>query len=33
MSVVWAIAVRELRSYFRVPMGWIIVALYLVLTG
>jgi ABC-2 type transport system permease protein len=28
-----AIAGRELRSYFRVPTGWIVVALYLLLTG
>jgi len=28
-----AIATRELRSFFRVPAGWVIVALYLFLTG
>ena len=33
MSVVWTIASRELRSFFRVPMGWVVIALYLVLTG
>lgn len=27
------IASRELRSFFRVPTGWIVVALYLLLTG
>ncbi|MCC6659289.1 MAG: ABC transporter permease [Phycisphaerales bacterium] len=28
-----AIAVREYRSLFRVPVGWIVIALYLFLTG
>lgn len=28
-----AIATRELRSLFRVPVGWIVIALYLFLTG
>jgi ABC-2 type transport system permease protein len=29
----WAIATRELRSFFRVPMGWVVMALYLLLAG
>ena len=33
MSHCWTIAWRELRSFFRVPMGWVIIALYLVLAG
>ncbi len=28
-----AIATREFRSYFRLPVGWIVMALYLFLTG
>ncbi|MBS0195623.1 MAG: ABC transporter permease subunit [Planctomycetes bacterium] len=33
MKGCWAIASRELGSYFRQPAGWIIIALYLFLTG
>jgi gliding motility-associated transport system permease protein len=33
MSVAWTIAWREVCSFFRVPTGWIVVALYLLLTG
>jgi ABC-2 type transport system permease protein len=33
VSTIWTIASREARSFFRVPMGWVVVALYLVLTG
>ena len=33
MSQVAAIAGREFRSFFRVPMGWVIIALYLLLAG
>jgi ABC-2 type transport system permease protein len=33
MSATAAIATRELGSYFRQPAGWIIIALYLFLTG
>ena len=33
MSLVLTIASRELRSFFRVPTGWIVVALYLLLAG
>ena len=33
MSQVAAIAWREFRSFFRVPMGWVIIALYLLLAG
>lgn len=33
MSQVLTIASRELRSFFRVPTGWIVVALYLLLAG
>ena len=33
MNHAWTIAWRELRSFFRVPMGWVIIALYLVLAG
>lgn len=29
----WALARRELSSYFRQPAGWIIIALFLLLTG
>jgi ABC-2 type transport system permease protein len=29
----WAIAWREWRSFFRVPLGWIAIAFYLLLTG
>lgn len=28
-----AIAAREFRSYFRLPVGWVVIALYLFLTG
>ena len=33
MSQVWTIALREMRSFFRVPTGWVVVALYLLLAG
>lgn len=33
MTGVLTIAIRELRSYFRLPVGWIVAALYLSLTG
>ncbi len=33
MTQALTIAWRELRSFFRVPTGWIVVALYLLLTG
>ncbi len=33
MTGAWAIATRELSAYFRQPAGWIIIALYLLLTG
>jgi ABC-2 type transport system permease protein len=29
----WALARRELSSYFRQPAGWIVIALFLLLTG
>jgi ABC-2 type transport system permease protein len=29
----WAIALREFRSFFRIPLGWVAVALYLFLAG
>lgn len=28
-----AIAAREFRSFFRLPVGWVVIALYLLLTG
>ncbi|MEX2218916.1 MAG: ABC transporter permease [Phycisphaerales bacterium] len=33
MRGAWTIAFREFRSFFRVPVGWLTVALYLFLTG
>lgn len=33
MSGVWTIAIREFRSFFRVPVGWLAIALYLFLSG
>jgi len=33
MSAALAIAQRELASFFRLPIGWVVIALYLVLTG
>jgi ABC-2 type transport system permease protein len=33
MRTVLAIASRELGSYFRLPVGWIVIALFLFLTG
>jgi ABC-2 type transport system permease protein len=33
MSAMLAIATREYRSLFRVPVGWVVIALYLFLTG
>lgn len=33
MRATSAIALREYRSLFRVPVGWIVIALYLLLTG
>lgn len=33
MSSAIAIATREFRSFFRIPVGWIVIALYLFLTG
>jgi len=33
MRAAWVIATRELRSFFRLPVGWIVVALFLLLTG
>jgi ABC-2 type transport system permease protein len=33
MTRALAIAQRELASYFRLPIGWVVIALYLVLTG
>lgn len=33
MSVLLAIARRELLALFRLPVGWIVIALYLLLTG
>ena len=29
MSKVWAIAQREFASFFRLPLGWIVIALFL----
>ncbi len=33
MSRVWAIASREFAAFFRLPVGWVVIALYLTLTG
>jgi ABC-2 type transport system permease protein len=33
VSAAWTIAWREWRSFFRVPLGWIAIAFYLLLTG
>lgn len=33
MTSLWAIAMREYRSFFRIPLGWVAVALYLFLAG
>lgn len=33
MSAIAAIAGREFRSFFRLPVGWIVIALFLLLTG
>jgi ABC-2 type transport system permease protein len=33
MSGVWAIARRELASMFRMPVGWVVIALFLLLTA
>jgi ABC-2 type transport system permease protein len=33
MSRVWAICWREFGSFFRVPLGWVAIALYLFLAG
>ncbi len=33
MRAVWTIASREFGSFFRVPLGWVAVALYLFLAG
>ncbi len=33
MSAALTIARRELSSYFRAPAGWVIIALYLLMTG
>jgi ABC-2 type transport system permease protein len=33
MTGVWTIASRELRSFFRVPLGWVAMAMYLLLAG
>jgi ABC-2 type transport system permease protein len=33
VSTLIAIALRELRSFFRLPVGWIVIALYLLLVG
>jgi ABC-2 type transport system permease protein len=33
MSLIWTIARREFASFFRVPLGWVAMALYLFLTG
>jgi len=33
VSGAWTIAWRELRSFFRVPLGWVAMALYLLLAG
>lgn len=33
MSAIAAIAGREFRSFFRLPVGWVVIALFLLLTG
>lgn len=33
MSRVWAVAGREFASFFRVPLGWIVIALFLCLSS
>ncbi len=33
MTAVLVIALREFRSFFRIPVGWIVIALFLLLTG
>lgn len=33
MSQAWTIARRELASLFRLPVGWVVIALFLLLTG
>jgi len=33
VSAVWTIALRELASYYRTPIGWVITALFLLLSG
>jgi len=33
MTALWAIAIREFRSFFRIPVGWVAIALYLFLAG
>ena len=33
MTALTTIAVREFRSFFRLPVGWVVIALYLFLTG
>lgn len=33
MSRIWTIATREYASFFRVPLGWVVVALFLALSG
>ncbi|MFN0134355.1 MAG: ABC transporter permease [Phycisphaerales bacterium] len=33
MTAALTIALREARSFFRVPLGWVVMALYLFLTG
>lgn len=33
MTRTWAVALREFGSFFRTPLGWIVLALFLFLTG
>lgn len=33
MTAAWTIAARELASFYRTPIGWVITALYLALSG
>lgn len=33
MRAVWTIAARELGAFFRLPVGWVVIALYLFLAG
>ena len=33
MRGAWSIATRELASMFRVPLGWVVIALFLALSG